>query len=67
MFTYIPPLVGVLLGALFLGEHLNWQAMAGRSPVMGGVLILSGIAVVNMKKLPFKKPARVKEKEPAGC
>jgi drug/metabolite transporter (DMT)-like permease len=61
MVTYIPPLVGVLLGAVFLGEHLNWQA------ILGGVLILSGIAVVNMKKLPFKKPAREKEEEPAGC
>jgi drug/metabolite transporter (DMT)-like permease len=60
MVTYIPPLVGVLLGALFLGEHLNWQA------ILGGVLILSGIAVVNMKQLPFKKPLKVKEKEPAG-
>jgi drug/metabolite transporter (DMT)-like permease len=55
MVTYIPPLVGVLLGAIFLGEHLNWQS------ILGGVLILSGIAVVNMKRLPFKKPARVKE------
>ncbi len=59
MVTYIPPLVGVLLGAVFLGEHLNWQA------ILGGVLILSGIAVVNMKKLPFKKLVKVKEKEPA--
>jgi len=61
MVTYIPPLVGVLLGADFLGEHLNWQA------ILGGVLILSGIAVVNMQHLPFKKPAELKEEEPAGC
>ena len=61
MVTYIPPLVGVLLGAIFLGEQLNWQA------ILGGVLILSGIAVVNMKKLPFKKTVRVEEEEPAGC
>ena len=63
MVTYIPPLVGVLLGAIFLGERLNWQA------IVGGALILSGIAVVNMKKLPFpfKKPASLKEEEPACC
>jgi len=61
MVTYIPPLVGVLLGALFLGEHLSWQA------ILGGLLILSGIAVVNMNKLPSKKPAKVEEEEPAGC
>jgi drug/metabolite transporter (DMT)-like permease len=61
MVTYIPPLVGVLLGAIFLGERLNWQA------IVGGALILSGITVVNMKKLPFKKPSRLKEEEPACC
>ncbi len=61
MVTYIPPLVGVLLGALFLGERLNWQA------ILGGVLILSGIAVVNVKKLPLKKPVKVEEEDPAGC
>ena len=61
MVTYIPPLVGVLLGALFLGEQLTWQA------ILGGVMILSGIAVVTMKQLPFKKPASVKEEEPAGA
>jgi drug/metabolite transporter (DMT)-like permease len=61
MVTYIPPLVGVLLGAIFLGERLNWQA------IVGGLLILSGIAVVEVKKLPFKKPASLKEEEPACC
>jgi drug/metabolite transporter (DMT)-like permease len=61
MVTYIPPLVGVLLGALFLGEQISWQA------ILGGALILSGIAVVNMKKLSFRKPVEVKEEEPAGC
>jgi drug/metabolite transporter (DMT)-like permease len=60
MVTYIPPLVGVLLGAIFLGEHLNWQA------ILGGALILSGIAVVNVK-LRLKKPVSVKEDDPACC
>jgi len=62
MVTYIPPLVGVVLGAIFLGERLNWQA------ILGGVLILSGIAVVNVKKLSFRKPVEIiKEEEPACC
>ena len=61
MVTYIPPLVGVILGAIFLGERLNWQA------ILGGALILSGIAVVNLKGLPFRKPARIKEEELADC
>lgn len=41
--TYIPPLVGVLLGIIFLGEPFYWQA------IVGALLILSGISVVNVK------------------
>lgn len=37
--TYITPLVGVLLGALLLGEHITWN-----QPV-GGVVILLGAAI----------------------
>ncbi len=44
--TYIPPLVGVLLGMIFLGEQVTWQAVAG------GLLVIAGIAVVNQKSLP---------------
>jgi drug/metabolite transporter (DMT)-like permease len=43
--TYVFPLVGVVLGAIFLQERLYWQALAG------GVLIISGIILVNMKKI----------------
>lgn len=43
MVTYIPPLIGVLLGAVFLQERFDWPALAG------GALILSGIVVVNRK------------------
>lgn len=42
--TYIFPLGGVLLGVIFLDEHLSWQLVAG------AVLIISSIAVVNWKK-----------------
>lgn len=41
--TYISPLVGVLLGILFLGEPFYWQSF------VGAVLILSGIFIVNLK------------------
>jgi drug/metabolite transporter (DMT)-like permease len=41
--TYIPPLVGVLLGILFLDEPFFWQA------IVGALLILSGISIVNIK------------------
>jgi drug/metabolite transporter (DMT)-like permease len=49
MVTYILPLVGVILGTIFLGERLHWTAL------LGGALILSGIAVVNVKQLPVGK------------
>ncbi len=42
--TYIPPLMGVLLGIVFLNETFHWQA------IIGAVLILSGIFIVNYKK-----------------
>jgi drug/metabolite transporter (DMT)-like permease len=45
--TYIPPLVGLLLGTIFLHEPLTWAAIAG------AMMVLSGIAVVNLKRLPF--------------
>jgi drug/metabolite transporter (DMT)-like permease len=48
--TYIFPLVGVILGAIFLQEKLHWQALAG------GMLVISGIVLVNIKTLPFRKP-----------
>ena len=43
MIAYIFPLVGVLLGIIFLGEKLNWQVLAG------GALILAGVYFVNSK------------------
>jgi drug/metabolite transporter (DMT)-like permease len=47
--TYVPPLVGLLLGAIFLGESLGWQSL------IGGALIVIGIMLVNMQPSPFKK------------
>jgi len=43
MITYIPPLVGVILGIIFLGESFYWQA------ILGGALILSGITLVKVQ------------------
>ena len=42
--TYLFPLVGVTLGALFLRERLDWRLVAG------GALVVSSIVVVNTKK-----------------
>lgn len=41
--TYLFPVGGVILGVLFLGEHLTWQLLAG------SVLILASLFVVNYK------------------
>lgn len=41
MVTYIFPLGGVILGVIFLNEHLSWQL------AVGALLIISSIIVVN--------------------
>ena len=43
MMTYIFPLVGLALGAIFLGEVLRWNLLAGSA------LVLGGIGIVNLK------------------
>ena len=42
--TYIFPLVGVILGVIFLQEHLDWQL------AVGAILIVGSIVVVNKTK-----------------
>jgi len=43
MVTYIPPLVGVLLGVVFLGERFHWES------ILGALFIFSGISIVNLR------------------
>ena len=38
--TYVMPIVGVLLGVLFLGETLHWYEPTGGAIVIAGVLIM---------------------------
>ena len=52
MVTYILPLVGVLLGIIFMGERFHWGA------ILGGLLILAGFSIVNRKaRAQTTKPA----------
>ena len=44
MITYIFPLGGVLLGVMFLHEHLTWQLIAG------GLLIITSLIVANKQQ-----------------
>lgn len=53
--TYVFPLVGLVLGIIFLDETLDWRLAAG------SVLVVSGIFVVNLKPrrfLPFDPPRK---------
>ncbi|MCE7860803.1 MAG: EamA family transporter [Chloroflexi bacterium CFX2] len=42
--TYLFPVGGVILGVIFLNEHLSWQLLVGT------ILILVSLVVVNYKK-----------------
>lgn len=42
--TYLFPIGGVILGVLFLNEHLSWQLLAGT------ILIIASLAVVNYRR-----------------
>ena len=44
MVTYLFPVGGVILGVIFLNEHLSWQLIAGT------LLIIASLAVVNWKR-----------------
>jgi len=57
--TYVFPVVGLVLGIVFLGETMDWRLG------VGSALILSGIVVVNVKR--NSKPVKETrtEREPA--
>lgn len=54
--TYIFPLVGVILGVLFLHERPDWHLL------VGGALIISGVAVVNLLRPTTRNLAEIGEK-----
>jgi len=51
MTTYMFPLVGVCLGAVFLSEKMDWRVLAG------GALILVALFIVNSKHRKIHPPA----------
>jgi len=53
--TYIFPLVGVVLGVIFLNEQMSWRLLAG------GLLIIAGVAIVNSNKTWLVKPDKVQQ------
>lgn len=53
--TYIFPLMGVLLGVIFLDEQLSWRLLSG------GILIIAGVFIVNSKNAWLAKFDRVRQ------
>jgi drug/metabolite transporter (DMT)-like permease len=52
MVTYVFPVVGLVLGILFLNEQADWRL------IVGSALIVAGIGVVNWRTLrPAVQPA----------
>ncbi len=51
MVTYVFPVVGVVLGVVFLGERADWHLAAG------ALLVALGLAVVNIKRRTAVAPA----------
>jgi drug/metabolite transporter (DMT)-like permease len=43
MVTYVLPVIGLILGVIFLGEKADWRL------VLGSALVVGGIVVVNLK------------------
>lgn len=41
MVSYLFPLVGVLLGILFLGEEPSWRLLGGGALIIGGIIIVN--------------------------
>lgn len=50
--TYVFPVIGLLLGIIFLGESADWRLL------VGSALVVGGIAVVNVR-MQAREPARV--------
>jgi drug/metabolite transporter (DMT)-like permease len=54
MVTYVFPVVGVILGVVFLGERADWHLAAG------ALLVALGIVVVNLRRRAAVAPAAAK-------
>lgn len=51
MVTYVFPVIGLILGIVFLNEHADWRLWVGSGLIVGGIL------VVNFWKRPLTKTA----------
>ncbi len=49
--TYVFPVIGLILGIVFLNESADWRLLAG------SILVVAGIAVVNLRRATQPVPA----------
>jgi drug/metabolite transporter (DMT)-like permease len=54
MVTYVFPVVGVILGVVFLNELADWHL------IVGAMLVALGIGVVNLRRRPDVATAAAK-------
>lgn len=50
--TFLIPVSAIMLGALFLNEHLHWNAFAGMGVICVGLLVIDGRLVQRAVKTP---------------
>jgi drug/metabolite transporter (DMT)-like permease len=55
--TYVIPVVGITLGAIFLGEALDWRILAGSVLVIAGVVLASLAARPTIRRGEQEAPA----------
>ena len=55
LIALVTPLAAVLLGVVALGEELSWRT------VVGGVVIMSGVALVVLRRAPKASPVAAAE------
>jgi drug/metabolite transporter (DMT)-like permease len=59
MVTYVIPVVGVILGVIFLRERLDWHLVGGTLLVIAGVWIVNSklrLAFLRRKRVPLEEP-----------
>lgn len=52
--TYISPVAAVILGALILGESLNWTSLGGLAAIIAGVALVTRKTVSNPQLAPLE-------------
>ena len=63
MVTYVIPVVGVILGVIFLHERLDWYLGGGTLLVIAGIWVVNTrlrLACLKRKPVPLEEPPQIK-------